>query len=404
MNIVYASTCCSNKKMSELQEKGIFKGIVCAQKYHLLLIKGLAENEDCKVSAVSAISTNRKWTNKIFFKTTEEKDDKVDFFYSGFINFPFFRQILLFFNTLKIICNLCRKGKENIIVCDILNQSIAASARIAGKLFNVPVVGIVTDVPGHFVGDEIVKSSKNPITIIKNKYKEKNIHNYDAYLFLTQAMDDIVNINNKPYIVIEGHSDISMAQKNNTIEEKQIPNVIMYAGGVSKIYGIEMLVHAFEKLDPDNWELHIYGKGDYEEELIEFSKKYKKVKFLGLLPNAEIVDRQIKATVLVNPRPTNEEYVKYSFPSKTLECMVSGTPLITTQLPGMPTEYNKYVYIFKEESMVGYAETLKNIISIDKQELHNKGKTAKEFALSEKNNVCQANKFYNFLKTLVLFR
>lgn len=400
MNIIYVSTCCSDKKMSELQDKGIFKGIVCAQKYHLLLIRGLAENKDCNVSAVSAISTNRKWTKKLFFKTTKEKDGKVSFIYSGFINFPFARQALLFINTLNAISKLCRKEKESIIVCDILNQSIAAAARTAGKLFKIPVVGIVTDVPGHFVGEEAVKSSKNPLTVIKNKYKENNIYNYDAYLFLTQAMNDIVNPNNKPYVVIEGHSDISMAERENTLEKKSFPNVIMYAGGVSKIYGLEMLAHAFQKLDPDDWELHIYGKGDYEGELIEFSKEHKKIKFLGLLPNAQIVDRQIEATVLVNPRPTDAEYVKYSFPSKTLECMVSGTPLITTQLPGMPAEYNEYVYIFDDESVAGYAETLKKVISIEKNQLNDKGKSAKEFALNEKNNVVQAKKLFKFLLRL----
>ena len=46
---------------------------------------------------------------------------------------------------------------------------------------------------------------------------------------------------------------------------------------------------------------------------------------------------------------------KYSFPSKNMEYMVSGTPVLTTRLPGMPMEYYPYVYFIEEESADGIA-------------------------------------------------
>ena len=55
------------------------------------------------------------------------------------------------------------------------------------------------------------------------------------------------------------------------------------------------------------------------------------------------VAEELKATLLVNPRPTTEEFTIYSFPSKNMEYMASGTPLLTTKLPGMPEEYHQYV-------------------------------------------------------------
>ena len=59
------------------------------------------------------------------------------------------------------------------------------------------------------------------------------------------------------------------------------------------------------------------------------------------------------ATLLINPRFSNEEYTKYSFPSKNMEYMASGTPILTTKLPGMPKEYYEYIYLFEEESIEG---------------------------------------------------
>ena len=34
--------------------------------------------------------------------------------------------------------------------------------------------------------------------------------------------------------------------------------------------------------------------------------------------------------------------------------MVSGTPVLTTKLPGMPKEYDDYVYIIEDEDWVNF--------------------------------------------------
>ena len=96
-----------------------------------------------------------------------------------------------------------------------------------------------------------------------------------------------------------------------------------------------------------------------------------------------------KATLLINPRPTNEEYTKYSFPSKTLEYMASGTPVLMTRLPGMPKDYEEYVYLFDEETVEGFANTLGEVLQ-SKSELQEKGKRAREFILTTRNNRGQA--------------
>ena len=57
---------------------------------------------------------------------------------------------------------------------------------------------------------------------------------------------------------------------------------------------------------------------------------------MGCVTNDEIVRLQCEATLLVNPRPSDKEFCKYSFPSKTIEYMASGTPVLMTKLPGVP--------------------------------------------------------------------
>ena len=145
------------------------------------------------------------------------------------------------------------------------------------------------------------------------------MNSFDSYVFLTDAMKDVVNCKNKKYVVIEGLVDSEMQAVQNTIENKSAQKVCIYAGGIQKIYGIKYLTEAFIMSDIENCEFHIYGDGDFKDELIQICKTHKNIKYFGIKPNDYIVTQQLKATLLINPRPTNQEFVKYSFPSKNME-------------------------------------------------------------------------------------
>ena len=81
-----------------------------------------------------------------------------------------------------------------------------------------------------------------------------------------------------------------------------------------------------------------------------------------------------------------------------MEYMVSGTPLLTTKLPGMPEEYYPYVYLIDDETPMGIADTLREILSISQCDRENKGKSARKYVLQNKTNILQSKKIIEFLK------
>ena len=81
-----------------------------------------------------------------------------------------------------------------------------------------------------------------------------------------------------------------------------------------------------------------------------------------------------------------------------MEYMVSGTPVLTTRLPGMPKEYYDYVYFFEGETKEAYASSLRRIMDTDPEELVSKGNAAKLFVLREKNNIKQTIRILEMLK------
>ena len=400
MNIIYVSSGCSEEKFEYLRKLGITRKLPQAQKYHQLMVEGLACAIDGSIDVISAIPTNRSWSKKYIFHGEQEVIDNVIYYYIPFINVPFLGQISKYYSAKKIIKKICKSKEDVAIVCDVLNQSIADAARDVGTHYNIPVVGIVTDVPGHTSG-----ARRKSYSFLKRKLADFAEHRaksklicYKSFLFLTEAMNEVANPNHCPYIVIEGQSDYKMIE--SPMSEKSIPKVAMYAGGIHKEFGIERMVKAFLESDNAGWELHIYGDGNFQSELVKISKANENIKYFGVVGNDDVKKAQLRASVLLNPRLTDAEYVKYSFPSKTMECMASGTPLLTTKLPGMPKDYYPYVYFFDDESVEGMIKAFQDVLNLSDAELKNKGTKAKNFVLSNKNNRIQAKKLIDFIDAL----
>lgn len=385
MHIIYVSCLCKKEYFRKLFENKNLPGQQ-VQKYHRLITEGFNAN-DINVSTVSALPVTSLNTNIKFLKSKKNKFENITYNYLPVINIPILKNavtvISSFFKTLSLA-----KEKNSVVVCDILNVSVSIGALWGAKLKRIPTVGIVTDIPFFLY------SSKKNLNV---KINTLLMNSFDKYVFLTDTMKEVVNCTNKSYTVIEGLVDINMTRSDNLLENKFSKKVCIYAGGINKIYGIQYLTQAFINADIENCELHIYGEGDFKEELIKICKTHKNVKYFGTMPNDYIVDQQLKATLLINPRPTDQEFVKYSFPSKNMEYMVSGTPILTTVLPGMPKQYYPYVYMIKEENVTSLTNTLKDLLSKPAEELHSFGKSAKEWILKEKNNVIQAKKILDMI-------
>lgn len=70
-------------------------------------------------------------------------------------------------------------------------------------------------------------------------------------------MNKIINISNKPYIVMEGlvPSNIEYTSKSNVSNLK----FIMYAGTINETCGVMEVIDVFNDIKDEQLELHLYG-------------------------------------------------------------------------------------------------------------------------------------------------
>ena len=393
MNILYCSTLCSKRTINVIEEKynTLLSGIT-TQKYHRLIITGLCKNGNT-IDAISSIPITK--TKETVIKLDNDVEDSIIYHYPITINIPIIRHLCIFLGTIYniVIWAIKNRNKSKVIICDILNISTTLGA-IVSRILGNRVVGIVTDMPGLM------------ITTTKNRYSNiiKNVNLYilnklDAYVFLTEAMNDVINKKHRPYIIMEGLVDNEMQYHHRDTTNVDTKNII-YAGGLYEQYGVKNLIEAFIKLEGDDYRLLLFGTGPMSNTICEYEQMDSRIKYLGLRPNSEIVKEELKAYLLVNPRPTHEEFTKYSFPSKNMEYMASGTPLLTTNLPGMPEEYHKYVFICNNENSEGIYNEFIKISQIPEKDLKRIGENAKCFVLNHKNNIMQASRIIELVNII----
>ena len=359
-------------------EKGLITGGYQAQKFNFNVINGLA-----KETAVIALSS--MYYGNFDVPGIDEIHDGIRYItirnYSGLKH-----KFLHVKELIKKGKQIITENKPKFIICDAISLPHSIAAKYLSKKFKIPSVAIVTDVPEVYCSGKMGLSSKLSAYLMKR---------YSMYVLLTDDMKNIVNPKDRPYVVMEGSCDINQcgADKN-----KRKPYVCLYGGSLwENAAGIEYLVEGFLNAEIPDCELHFYGTGVLENWLKEIEKEHPNIKYKGCVRNEELIELESKATLLINPRPSDSEFCKYSFPSKTFEYMASGTPVLMTKLPGIPEEYFEYVYTINNETAAGICEELKKIFLLSQEDRNIKGEKARLFVMNNKNNIVQAKKMIDFL-------
>lgn len=408
MNLLIISSACRQDIYDKIFYSRKEKKVDPAQKFFNLLIRGLASDASNIISCVSVIPVSksshikRYWKQEWFYG-----DNNLNYIIPRFINGKVCRFISQNVSVIGLCKEWLKKNKNEtnkIIIVDPIIYHVTSSVRRLAQKYNCKTVAILTDIPQKWLSMNKYTQSKSrkKFTILYNEFATKDLKNYDGYIFLTEQMNEFINSKNRPYIVVEGTVDSLMNNVGNNLNSKDFPKVIMYAGGIHKVFGIITLIEAFIKANLSDTELHVYGSGEQVEEIKEYSKKYSKIRYMGVVPAEEIVNREIKATLLINPRPINDEYTLYSFPSKTLEYMVSGTPVLSTRLPGIPSDYNDYLYWFDDSDIDSMKKKIIEVMSMSSRDLNNFGLRSKKYVLRNKSNILQAERIIKFILNEVL--
>lgn len=399
LQFLYIGFAIPKQEMEKYFKKDPFPSIQ-SNKFNWNIIKSLEyETEfDMHYICTTQVSNYPLFSQKYFNKkewNTQLFNKNIKILEIPYINTEIFKLVTRFFSSFFYGSKelLGMKNKKGVIVCDI-HIPFMLSGYIFSKLFNIEYISIWTDPPAVITERE--SKLKTKLRLFELKIASYLMKKSDKAIVMTKYLaKDFAP--QKPYLLIEGIID-----EDEIIEEKVEKSnkevTIIYTGSLEKRYGIKNIIDGFRLLENKNIILEIYGRGDYEEEVKNICLIDSRIKYYGFIDNKEALKIQKKADFLINARSKEENYTKYTFPSKILEYMMSGTPVITTILSGFPDEYIEHLICLENNLPETIAKKILEVLSWKTSKRRKIGENARKFILS-KSYKEQGKKIKEFIES-----
>lgn len=363
-------------------------------KFHNLIQRGLVE-QGCRVHSLVGRSITRQFhTGRWWPRRREVVSDQLTVDHLPFPNLPLVRQLWLALGMARGALAWrwrTRKATTRLLVVDGAYVSAMSAVLPSLRGARMTRIGIFADLYSYMVDiDDASDRRVGAVYRAARRSVSASLAMLDAYVVLTEQMAQVLDTDGKPYMVMEGLVDSALVERDAAPAEKSDHPTVLYAGALRKEYGLETLVRGFQAWDDSSAELVVLGQGEYAAELADIAARDPRISYLGPVPLAEVLEAERRAWLLVNPRPPDETFTQYSFPSKNMEYLASGTAVLTTRLPGMPGEYLDHVLTVDPPDAAGMAAALQGAFALGRDDLLRRGARGRDFVLTHKNNVQQA--------------
>lgn len=398
MNIAYCSLLLPEEKKLAERTKERLSGI-STHKVSTAEIKGIDENLGEPVDIFNIINTVNypKFPQVIFPTENWNHSSEINHkdYHIGYINLFGIKYVSQFWGQYRSLSKWIKRHQGKCIICThhIYLPSMMAAVMVSKKYKDKVKLCLNTgDIPGKY--GLMSQFRKNLKQLLIEKFIDTTImklaKKYDCFVFVTKEMAKAFGVEEKPYVVVEcTYTEPEYAKRLNSIESE--PKKIFYAGSIRKEYGIDHLLKAFSLIKDPQYRLIIAG-GGADEDLVKFyEKKDKRIKFLGFITPQEVLKQQLSSSVLVSPRQSCYEFVKYSFPSKAVDSLATGIPYVAHKLPCDPPEYANYINYPDNDTDEALKNKLMEICSLSDVERKTIGKKAQKFICEEKNPIKMTN-------------
>lgn len=322
----------------------------------------------------------------------------------GFINVIVLKHLTRLMACLITLIPLVRRKNVNWIFIHGLHTPYLVFGLLA-RLFGCRIAVVLTDPPG--------------VVLPTDGWLARLLKGMDAWLIkkILGRMDamfalapDLVRClaPGRPALIFPGifesTLDDSIIQADRSSESvASNPYTILYAGGLSKAYGVDRLVNAVLDLQPEvSICLKLFGRGDQEDMIRKLAAENPRF-FYGGFVNAEyLVTELYAADLLINPRPTDAIFTALSFPSKLIEYLATGRPVLTTQIPSIPNDLKNHFYYISDESPEGIRASICALMELPMIDRVKHGMAAQNFVRAHYSEAMIGRKIAEFIENLNL--
>lgn len=296
------------------------------------------------------------------------------------------------------------RGRPRAVLLYNVNAPPGAVSLLAGRLTGTRTFAVVADI--QVPGSGFYES--NLLRRLDFQLQVRTLPLLDGLIVLTKRMvTDFAP--RSPWLLVEGGvPDEAPAlpavppREDPAPGEPPAPVVFMYSGSLTDLKGIPLLLDAFERSRGEHLRLWIAGGGALQAEVEAAAARDPRIRFWGSLTHAEVTRVYGDVDVFVNPHSTRHESARYLFPSKLLEYLAYGRPVITTcSTPEVAEEYGEVAYVMEREDPAELAALLERVGAMTPSERRQRGEICRALVAERKTWSRQGRRMLDFIGGIV---
>lgn len=383
MNVLIFSGAMTEHDFATFQSEAKIKPNPSNQNFYSKLIKCIALRNN--VSVISHRPFVKGMMKDKYLESDIVTEGNVRFFYT-------YRETSKVYKVLReqneIIKNAHRAIEEFhsndfIIVVDTLRLSLLKAAKKVASEYNVKIVGMLTDNPSNLSGG--IKSYVSQI--------KRLVRSLDGYLALTDGLVQVFN-GYKPSYVFEG-----LVDSPDVFKKDPIYDYYFFAGSLYERYGVKTLVDAFHESNIKS-KLVVAGAGPLAKYIEHLSYDDYRILYLPQLSRDKILGYERNAIVNINPRPLDPKLDNESVPSKLIEYLSNGQPVLSTKYPKLYGPFKDDVFWIEDSSLEGMRRALEEFAKADINDAKRKAYIAKMKAFEFYGLEVQSESIDHFLTSI----
>lgn len=374
---------------------------VAGNKFQLGILEGLKANFNLKIFSILPTAT---WpTGNCIQKKRIVDENGMKLELIPFINIRIFKELSLMATNFVEVLRYCLKNREKVIITYNGEAYYTIPIRILKKFFKFKYICMMVDPPLYEGTTNRSGYIWKFLYQLKALAYKKAVKVSDGIIILNKGVLNQWDLHEKKAILIEGGVNICDFQfDEDQMNAERFDNNyfnIVFSGVLHEHSGILSFVKIFKEYNNPKVRLYIFGDGVFKEAIEREIANSENIFMCGTRTNAEILKIQKSADLLICPNEIEHPINQGAFPSKLLEYMMSGTPVIATRLKCLDKEYLQHLFVY-DGSYEQFSAQIAVIIGMLQEERDEFGKLAREFIEQNKTWTMQAKKIERWLGKL----
>jgi len=288
-----------------------------------------------------------------------------------------------------------QRGRSKLVHCVNLTMPpgliVLLAARLIGAKASVSLLDIYT--PGEIVPDR-------PANRLDFWMQRHLIPRFDGHMVASQAIAEDFAPGRRVCRIEGGVRPEDFADSGVIRDASSSASRfrVVLAGSLEPYNGVVLALDAIAGLPSNDFELIVAGRGSLAPLVEERAKRDARIHYVGFLEFREVLALYRSADVLLNVRITQTLDTQHFFPSKLMEYLASGTPVISTCTGHVEHEFGGLLYLLREETPEALAALLQEIAKQPADDLVRIGRQARAYILGHKTWDRQGEKLANYLR------